>query len=114
MTKIFGFQAFQIINSLRLKIGKTGLNNTEFYSNLIVESVKPKVVTSLQFTFDKIHDYEITINEEFHSQVSQLELSESTVIDLVRPTLLKSIKIKTTNSRYKHLTSNFVEIKVIK
>ena len=89
-----------------------GLENTEFHSNILIESEKPVEVSSILLKFDKFHEYELTINGEFHSLVSQMDFSDSTEIHLLKSNQLKSIKIKAIRGRYKHLVSNFVEIEV--
>ena len=91
-----------------------GLNYMEFYSNIIVKSDKPSKVTELFFLFDDFHDYEIYINDEFHSLASQMGFSESTKIILLEPILLKSIKIKVIKGRFRDAVSNFVEIRALK
>ena len=97
---------------IEIKNWALGLENTEFYSNLMIQSDRSIEVSSLIFTFDKSHEYEITINDKFTFLVSQMDFSESTIINLAEPTQLKSVKIKAIKGRFKHRVSNSVKIKL--
>ncbi len=100
--------------NVKIETWGIGLELIEFYSNLNVEVNNPSVVSELNFVFDKFHEYEIYIDDEFHSVISQMDFSESTTIHFSEPRLLKSIKIKASKGEHRNAVANFVKVKAIK
>ena len=101
--------------NVKIETWEIGLELMEFYSNLNVQVDKPSVVSELNLVFDKFHEYEIYINDEFHSFISQMDFTESTTIrffEFLR--LLKSIKIKASKGEHRNAITNLVKIKAFK